>query len=109
MKTTEAVRPGSVPSGRVAREHRGPQYRCTQQVPWIWDWLLIPETQEGYGFPYHGNLALGPGEGLYSTLCIGKFPRCLVATRSPLPQAEQMCSNIWSGRVYAFKDPHPHT
>lgn len=49
-------------------------------------------------------------EGSHSPPCIGKFPRCLVATRSPLPQAEQMCSNIWSGRVYAFKDTTPtHT
>lgn len=69
--------------------------------------LVAHSNRRGIVFLTISTLPCGLAEGSHSPPRMGKFLRCLVATRSSLPQTEQMCSNIWSGRVYAFKDTTP--
>lgn len=72
---SQALREASVPSGRAAREHWGPRYRLTPRVPWRWDWLLILETQEGYGFPLPSQpCPAGWVKGPTGLLASGSFP-----------------------------------
>lgn len=101
------ARPGSVPGGRAAGGTEDPSPDSHSKVPDDGVGCSFWKPRRGIVFFTTSALPCGLGEGSRSAPGLGKFPRCLVATKSRLPQAEQMCSNIWSGRVYAFKVTTP--